>query len=115
MRKVLVVDDRSDVREALRLLLKGAGYSTETAESPNAALAAAAGAEHDLIVVDMNYTSDTTSGDEGLRLVQALKAAPSRADYRDDAWSNVELAVEAMHRGAVDSFQSRGRMATFYP
>jgi sigma-B regulation protein RsbU (phosphoserine phosphatase) len=103
MRKVLVVDDRSDVREALRLLLKGAGYSTETAESPNAALAAAAGAEHDLIVVDMNYTSDTTSGDEGLRLVQALKGQRRHVPIiAMTAWSNVELAVEAMHRGAVD-------------
>src|ERR1700761_9151127 len=101
MRKVLVVDDRSDVREALRLLLKGAGYSTETAESPNAALAAAAGAEHDLIVVDMNYTSDTTSGEEGLRLVQALRGQRRHVPIiAMTAWSNVELAVEAMHRGA---------------
>jgi sigma-B regulation protein RsbU (phosphoserine phosphatase) len=103
VRKVLVVDDQSDVREALRLLLKGAGYSTEMAESPNAALAAAAYADHDLIVVDMNYTCDTTSGDEGLRLVRGLRAQrPHVPIIAMTAWSSIELAVEAMHRGACD-------------
>lgn len=103
VRKVLVVDDQADVREALRLLLKGAGYATETAESPNDALAAAAYCDHDLIVIDMNYTWDTTSGEEGLRLLDRL-----RAQCRDvpviamTGWSTIELAVEAMHRGACD-------------
>jgi phosphoserine phosphatase RsbU/P len=103
VRKVLVVDDQADVREALRLLLKGAGYSTETAESPNDALAAAAYCDHDLIVIDMNYTWDTTSGEEGLNLLDRL-----RAQCRDvpiiamTGWSTIELAVEAMHRGACD-------------
>ncbi len=103
VRKVLVVDDQPDVREALRLLLKGAGYSTETAESPNAALAAAAYGDHDLIVVDMNYTWDTTSGEEGLRLLDRLRA--QRRDVPIIAmtgWSTIELAVEAMHHGACD-------------
>ncbi len=103
LRKVLIVDDQPDVREALRLLLKGAGYSIETAESPNAALAAAAYRDHDLIVVDMNYTWDTTSGEEGLRLLDRLHA--QRRDVPIIAmtgWSTIELAVEAMHRGACD-------------
>ena len=103
VRKVLVVDDQPDVREALRLLLKGAGYSTETAESPNAALAAAAYGDYDLIVVDMNYTWDTTSGEEGLRLLDRLRA--QRRDVPIIAmtgWSTIELAVEAMHHGACD-------------
>ncbi len=101
--KVLVVDDQADVREALRLLLKGAGYAIETAESPNDALAAAAYRDHDLIVMDMNYTWDTTSGDEGLRLLDSLRA--QRRDVPIIAmtgWSTIELAVEAMHRGACD-------------
>lgn len=103
VRKVLVVDDQADVREALRLLLKGAGYSADTAESPNAALAAAAYTDHDLIVVDMNYASDTTSGDEGLRLVRGLRAQrPHVPIIAMTAWSTVELAVEAMQRGASD-------------
>ncbi|HEX3683644.1 MAG TPA: SpoIIE family protein phosphatase [Bryobacteraceae bacterium] len=103
LQKVLVVDDQPDVREALRLLLKGAGYAIETAESPNDALAAAAYRDHDLIVVDMNYTWDTTSGEEGLRLLDHL-----RAQGRDvpiiamTGWSTIELAVEAMHHGACD-------------
>ncbi|MGA8027842.1 MAG: SpoIIE family protein phosphatase [Bryobacteraceae bacterium] len=101
--KVLVVDDQPDVREALRLLLKGAGYSIETAESPNEALAATAYRDHDLIVVDMNYTWDTTSGQEGLQLLDRLRA--QRRDTRIIAmtgWSTIELAVEAMHHGACD-------------
>ena len=102
-KKILVVDDQPDVREALRLLLKGAGYSTDTADSPNAALAAAAYAEHDLIVVDMNYTSDTTSGEEGLSLVERLRKQRRHVPIvAMTGWSTVELAVEAMHRGAVD-------------
>lgn len=103
LQKVLVVDDQPDVREALRLLLKGAGYAIETADSPNDALAAAAYRDHDLIVVDMNYTWDTTSGEEGLRLLDRLRA--QRRDVPIIAmtgWSTIELAVEAMHHGACD-------------
>jgi sigma-B regulation protein RsbU (phosphoserine phosphatase) len=103
LQKVLVVDDQADVREALRLLLKGAGYAIETVDSPDDALAAAAYRDHDLIVVDMNFTRDTTSGEEGLRLVDHLHA--QRRDVPIIAmtgWSTIELAVEAMHRGACD-------------
>lgn len=101
--KVLVVDDQPDVREALRLLLKGAGYAIETVDSPGDALASAADRDHDLIIVDMNFTRDTTSGEEGLRLVDHLHA--QRRDVPIIAmtgWSTIELAVEAMHRGACD-------------
>lgn len=103
VRKVLVVDDQVDVREALRLLLKGAGYATETAESPKEAVLAAASGDYDLIVIDMNYTWDTTSGEEGLRLLDGLRAR--RRDIPVIAmtgWSTIELAVEAMHHGACD-------------
>jgi phosphoserine phosphatase RsbU/P len=103
VQKVLVVDDQPDVREALRLLLKSAGYSIETAESPNEALAAAAYRDHDLIVIDMNFTRDTTSGEEGLHLLDRLHA--QRRDVPIIAmtgWSTVELAVQAMHHGACD-------------
>ncbi len=103
LQKVLVVDDQPDVREALRILLKGAGYAIETAASPNDALAAAAYCDFDLIVVDMNFTWDTTSGEEGLRLLDQLRA--QRRDVRIIAmtgWSTIELAVEAVHHGACD-------------
>jgi phosphoserine phosphatase RsbU/P len=103
LKKVLVVDDQPDVREALRLLLKGAGYAIETVDSPAAAMAAVAYGDYDLIIVDMNYTWDTTSGEEGLRLLDQLHL--QRRDRRVIAmtgWSTIELAVEAMHRGACD-------------
>ncbi|MGH9618348.1 MAG: PP2C family protein-serine/threonine phosphatase [Bryobacteraceae bacterium] len=103
VQKVLVVDDQSDTREALRLLLKSAGYAIETAESPIHALAAAAYHDHDLILVDMNYTRDTTSGDEGLHLLDRLRARASGVPIiAMTGWSTIELAVEAMHRGACD-------------
>jgi phosphoserine phosphatase RsbU/P len=103
LQRVLVVDDQPDVREALRLLLKGAGYAIETVASPDDALAAAAQGDYNLIIVDMNYTWDTTSGEEGLRLVDQLRA--QRRDVPIVAmtgWSTIELAVEAMQRGACD-------------
>ncbi len=102
-KKVLVVDDQADVREALRLLLKGAGYLTQTAESPGEALSATASGDPDLIIVDMNYTWDTTSGEEGLWLLDRLRA--HRRDVPIIAmtgWSTIELAVRAMQRGACD-------------
>jgi len=102
-RKVLIVDDQEDVREALRLLLKSAGYSTETAESPKDALAAAAYRDQDLVVLDMNYTWDTTSGEEGLHLIDRLRAQNCDVPIiAMTGWSTIELAVEAMHRGACD-------------
>jgi phosphoserine phosphatase RsbU/P len=103
LQKVLVVDDQPDVREALRLLLKGAGYAIETVDSPSEALAAAAYRDHDLIVVDMNFTRDTTSGQEGLRLVDHLRTQRSGVPIiAMTGWSTIELAVEAMQRGACD-------------
>lgn len=103
LQKVLVVDDQPDTREALRLLLKSAGYAIEMAESPIHALAAAAYHDHDLILVDMNYTRDTTSGDEGLHLLDRLRARAGGVPIiAMTGWSTIELAVEAMHRGACD-------------
>jgi sigma-B regulation protein RsbU (phosphoserine phosphatase) len=103
VQRVLVVDDQPDVREALRLLMKGAGYAIETADSPNEALAAAAYSDHDLIIVDMNFTRDTTSGEEGLRLVDQLHGQRREVPIiAMTGWSTIELAVEAMHRGACD-------------
>jgi sigma-B regulation protein RsbU (phosphoserine phosphatase) len=100
---VLVVDDQPDAREAMRLLLKGAGYSIETAASPGDALAAAASRHHDLIILDMNYARDTTSGQEGLHLLDRLRALRRNVPLiAVTGWSTIELAVEAMHRGASD-------------
>jgi phosphoserine phosphatase RsbU/P len=101
--KVLIADDQTDVLEALRLLLKGHDYLTETVTSPMALLDAMAHREFDLILMDLNYARDTTSGREGLDLLSQLQTI-------DDAppivvmtgWATVGLAVEAMQRGVGD-------------
>jgi sigma-B regulation protein RsbU (phosphoserine phosphatase) len=103
LRKVLVVDDQSDIREALRLLLKGAGYAIQMADSPDGAIAAVAAAEHDLIVIDMNYACDTTSGQEGLALLDRLRVLKQDVPIiAMTGWSTIELAVQAMQHGARD-------------
>ena len=104
--RVLVSDDQQDVLEAIRLLLKGAGHQAETADSPKSAIAAAEKSGFDLILMDMNYSRDTTSGDEGLDLLDnLLKRDGTTPVIVMTAWSSVDLAVEAMRRGAVDFIQ----------
>ncbi len=103
VRKVLVVDDQADVREALRLLLKGAGYAIQMADSPEAAIAAAVGGDQHLMVIDMNYAYDTTSGREGIALLDHLRSLkPDVPVIAMTGWSTIELAVEAMQHGACD-------------
>jgi len=104
--RVLVSDDQPDVREALRLLLKGSGHEAETVDSPQALLAAADRRNFDLILMDLNYTRDTTSGREGMDLLAELEARrnPSPVVVMT-AWGDIELAVEAMRRGAADFVQ----------
>lgn len=104
--RVLVSDDQPDVREALRLLLKGAGFLTETVDSPAGVLRAVDSGVFDLILMDLNYTRDTTSGQEGLELLDQLHARGETAPVVVmTAWGNVELAVAAMQRGATDFVQ----------
>src|SRR5579884_3687159 len=104
--RVLVGDDQPDVLEALRLLLKGAGHGAVTVDSPNALLAAARGQPFDLILMDLNYARDTTSGQEGLDLLASLQAQQNAAPVVVmTAWGSIDLAVEAMRRGAADFVQ----------
>ncbi|MGA2598798.1 MAG: SpoIIE family protein phosphatase [Bryobacteraceae bacterium] len=104
--RVLVGDDQQDVLEALRLLLKGAGHRAVTVDSPNALLAAARGKDFDLILMDLNYARDTTSGQEGLDLLASLQAQHNAAPIVVmTAWGSIDLAVEAMRRGAADFVQ----------
>lgn len=104
--QILVSDDQQDVLEAIRLLLKGAGHQTEIVDSPRAVLAAVEGGPFDLVLMDMNYSRDTTSGDEGLALLDRLLARDGSVPVIVmTAWSSVDLAVEAMRRGAVDFIQ----------
>ena len=101
--RILVADDQPDVREALRLLLKGEGYALETAGSPAAVLAALNGADFDAVLLDLNYARDTTTGHEGLELVSQLQALdPTLPAIVMTAWGSVDKAVEAMRRGARD-------------
>jgi sigma-B regulation protein RsbU (phosphoserine phosphatase) len=104
--RILVGDDQVDVLEALRLLLKGAGYESVLVDSPQALLRAARADSFDLILMDLNYARDTTSGAEGLDLLSNLQAQKNSAPIIVmTAWGNVELAVEAMRRGACDFVQ----------
>jgi DNA-binding NtrC family response regulator len=100
---VLVADDQTDVLEALRLLLKTHGYDTDTASSPAAVLSALEKRDYDALLLDMNYTRDTTSGREGLDVLQQLGGLePDLPIIVMTAWGSVEGAVEAMRRGARD-------------
>jgi DNA-binding NtrC family response regulator len=100
---VLVADDQSDVLEALRLLLKTHGYDTDAAASPGAVLSALERRDYDALLLDMNYTRDTTSGQEGLDLLQQLNSLePDLPIIVMTAWGSVEGAVAAMQRGARD-------------
>ncbi len=99
--RVLVADDQADVLESLRLLLKGEGYRTEAVTSPAAVLAAVEARDFDVAVIDLNYARDTTSGQEGLDLLARLQAVDSTLPVVVmTAWGSVEVAVEAMRRGA---------------
>jgi DNA-binding NtrC family response regulator len=100
---LLVVDDQPDIRDALRLLLKSAGYGMVGASSPEEALACLRGDTFAAVLVDMNYTRDTTSGAEGLALIVQIAAQwPDTPLVAMTAWASVDLAVEAMRVGASD-------------
>jgi DNA-binding NtrC family response regulator len=104
--RVLVADDQRDVLEALRLLLKSEGYQIETVTSPVRLLETAESREFDVILLDLNYTRDTTSGQEGLDLLARLQVLDSTLPVVVmTAWGSVEVAVEAMRRGARDFIQ----------
>lgn len=101
--RVLIADDQADVLTALRLLLKGEGYETESANSPRAILVAAENRDFDAVLMDLNYARDTTSGQEGLDLLTRIQALDSTLPVIVmTAWGSVGLAVEAMRRGARD-------------
>src|SRR5918912_2319608 len=104
--RVLIADDQPDVLEALRLLLKAEGYKIESAGSPAAVLDAVDTDEFDVVLMHLNYTRDTTSGQEGLDLLSQLRNQdPTLPVVVMTAWGSVEVAVEAMRRGARDFVQ----------
>jgi sigma-B regulation protein RsbU (phosphoserine phosphatase) len=101
--RILIADDQPDVLRALCLLLKGHGYTTETVTSPSDLLEALGRTEFDLLLMDLNYARDTTSGREGLDLLTRLKAMESVPPIVVmTGWATVGIAVEAMQRGVTD-------------
>src|SRR5260370_18307972 len=107
MAEILIADDQTHVIEALRLLLKGEGYRTESATSPAAVLASVESRNFDCILMDLNYARDTTSGAEGLDLLSRLQSMDTTAPVVVmTAWGTVDLAVDAMRRGARDFIQN---------
>jgi DNA-binding NtrC family response regulator len=104
--KLLVADDQPDVLTALRLLLKGEGFQTETVTSPAGVLKALEEDDYDALLMDLNYTRDTTSGKEGLDLLSQIQSMDGTLPVVVmTAWGSVEVAVEAMRRGARDFIQ----------
>ncbi|HKW90087.1 MAG TPA: sigma-54 dependent transcriptional regulator [Candidatus Acidoferrales bacterium] len=104
--RVLVADDQPDVREALRLLLKGEGFDIDAVASPAALLTSLDTREFDAVLMDLNYARDTTSGQEGLDLLTQIRVRDGSVPVIVmTAWGTLNLAVEAMRRGAKDFIQ----------
>ena len=104
--RILIGEDQQDVQDALHLLLKGAGYSADSASSPDAILTKLDTGKYDLILMDLNYRRDTTSGSEGLEILGMLRNMPSPPPVIVmTAWGSIDLAVQAMHMGARDFIQ----------
>ena len=104
--RILIGDDQPDILEALRLLLKPEGFDVETAPSPGAVVRAVGARQFDLVIIDLNYTRDTTSGSEGIELLEHLHAFDSTLPVVVmTAWASIELVVDAMQKGARDFIQ----------
>jgi sigma-B regulation protein RsbU (phosphoserine phosphatase) len=104
--RALIADDQVDVLIALQLLLKGEGFQIESANSPAAILEKVTANKYDVLLMDMNYARDTTSGREGLDLIARIRALDQTLPViAMTAWGSIELAVEAMQRGLSDFVQ----------
>ena len=103
---VLIAEDQEDVSEALRMLLKGEGWQVEVANSPRQFLGCLEKRDHDLALIDLNYSRDTTSGQEGMDLLARIQIIDTTLPVVVmTAWGSVDLAVEALKRGAKDFIQ----------
>jgi DNA-binding NtrC family response regulator len=101
--RIFVADDQRDVLESLRLLLKSEGYSAETFTNPEGLVSALRERTADAVLMDLNYTRDTTSGDEGLDTVTRIRSFDANTPIvLMTAWGTIGLAVEGMRRGAQD-------------
>jgi len=106
MPRILIADDQADVLAALSLLLKGERFQIQTTSSPDGIMRVIETQDFDVLLMDLNYARDTTSGSEGLDLLTRIRAAdPTLPVVVMTAWGSVDLAVEAMRRGARDFIQ----------
>jgi DNA-binding NtrC family response regulator len=104
--RVLIADDQPDVLEAIRLLLKGEGFEVQSATSPSGLISALAASDFDVVLIDLNYTRDTTSGREGIDLLGRIRSIDETLPVVVmTAWGSIDLAVEAMRQGARDFIQ----------
>ena len=103
MSRILIADDQPDVLEALRILLKGEGHQTDAVTSLGAVMNALDKRTYALLMMDLNYTRDTTSGQEGLEVIPRIQTIDETLPIVVmTAWATVDLAVEAMKLGARD-------------
>src|SRR6476661_4305930 len=103
MSRILIADDQNDVLEALRILLKGEGHQTDAVTSLAGIFQALEKRDYALLIMDLNYTRDTTSGQEGLEVIPKIQALDNTLPIVVmTAWATIDLAVEAMKRGARD-------------
>ncbi len=101
--RVIVADDQANILDAIRLLLGGEGFDVATATSPRELVAALEQSDYDVAIIDLNYTRDTTSGQEGFELLERMAAIdPTLPVLVMTGWGSVAGAVEAMRRGARD-------------
>src|SRR5258708_4974577 len=104
--RILIADDQPDLLDALKLLLKGQGIEYDAVTSPDAAVHALESRAFDLVLMDLNYTGDTTSGSEGIDLLSRVQALDRLLPVIVmTGWGSVDLAVEAMRRGVRDFVQ----------
>lgn len=104
--RVLVADDQPSVLDAIKMLLRTEGFDVDTARSPEIVLESIGLREYDVLLLDLNYARDTTSGAEGIELLQRIRAIDSQVPVIVmSAWGTIDLAVTALRRGARDFIQ----------
>jgi len=103
--RVLIADDQPDILEALGLLLRNHGYQVQAVSSPATILEELGGNQFDLLLMDLNYARDTTSGREGLDLLGHLETLSDMPIVVMTGWGSVDVAVEAMQHGVGDFVQ----------
>src|ERR1700694_3905172 len=104
--RILIADDQPTILEALRILLQPEGFDVETARSPQVVLEMVALREYDVLLLDLNYARDTTSGIEGIALLSRLREIEDNVPIIVmTAWGTIDLAVDAVRRGARDFIQ----------